>query len=540
MVCISGKKICINGLLFLLFFNFFYFFLPASAFGQSENDLLFSLDFDEKNFTSIQGRSPVVYDEGIEGKGLDLAGSRAIPPLQNTELNWFSKSRDFSVSLWINTNQKTSGPAIIVSNADFSLEDAGIYGERRTNKGITLYGNNGAWGWNIGNGGLHYNYEPIETDQPIADNKWHHLAFTFHAKLKEVRLFYDGINKAVLHVGDLDERDFISDLPLRIGGDEQVSPGYRSFPGVIDEFQVWGSVLSPEYIKAEYEEYFTAAVEPELKTDTFTVVDWNIWHGGTHFTKEENGFDGIERITELIRKAGADIVLMQETYGAGSRISSSLGYYYYEASSTVGAVWGANLSVMSRFPIEDAYMVEKRGNYGNNYAFNNGGVKVRFSERQSVIAFSNWYNGSKPEDLDAVLKTWSGLIANSDQIPIVTGGDFNSKSHLDDGEGRSGHSKLMAGAGFIDSFRELHPDAAKYPGYSNGGASSRIDYIYYKGKGISAVESGPIVPNFNGREDRTPGYPSDHLGIVTKFRIQDLEPLVRFDRRGVDLGALFE
>ena len=178
---------------------------------------------------------------------------------------------------------------------------------------------------------------------------------------------------------------------------------------------------------------------------------------------------------------------------------------------------------MSRFPIEDVYMVEKRGNYGNNYAFNNGGVKVRLSDRHSVIAFSNWYNGSKPEDLDSVLKSWSGLIANSDQVPIVTGGDFNSVSHLDDGKGESGHSKLMAGAGFIDSFRELHPDVSKYPGYSNGRASSRIDYIYYKGKKLEAVDVGPIVPTFKGREDLTPGYPSDHLGVVAKFRIKGFE-----------------
>ena len=320
-------------------------FLPASAFGQSqnENDLLFSLNFDENNFVSFadaQRKGLVVYSVGIEGKGLDLAGSRAIPKLQDTELNWFSNSRDFSVSLWVKSDKRVSGPAIIISNSDFSLKDAGIYGERRTNKGITLYSVEGAWGWNIGNGGLHYNYEPIESDQPVADNKWHHIAFTYNASLKEVRLFYDGINKAILHVGDLDERDFLSDLPLRIGGNEQVSPGDRSFPGVIDEFQVWGSVLSPEYIKAEYEKHFTVSVEPELKTDTFTVVNWNIWHGGTHFTKEENGFNGIERITELIKKAGGDIVLMQETYGAGSRISSSLGGQQYGGCGLGGEPFG--------------------------------------------------------------------------------------------------------------------------------------------------------------------------------------------------------
>ena len=160
-----------------------------------------------------------------------------------------------------------------------------------------------------------------------------------------------------------------------------------------------------KFIKKEIEFYTKKElVEPELKSETLTVVNWNIWHGGTHYTKEKDGFDGIERTIELIQKSGADIVLMQETYGAGSRISSGLGFYYYEASSTIGAVWGANISVMSRFPIEDAYMIEEPSNYGLNYAFNNGGAKIRLSDELSVIAFSNWYNSKKWEDLEGALK----------------------------------------------------------------------------------------------------------------------------------------
>ena len=117
------------------------------------------------------------------------------------------------------------------------------------------------------------------------------------------------------------------------------------------------------------------------------------------------------------------------------------------------------------------------------------------------------------------LKFWDNLINDTDNIPIIWGGDFNTISHLDDGMGKSGHSKLMAKAGFIDSYRKLHPDAADHPGYSNGGYSARIDYIYFKGIKLELTEAGPIVPDFNGKESQTPGYPSDHLGIVAKFRV---------------------
>jgi len=43
--------------------------------------------------------------------------------------------------------------------------------------------------------------------------------------------------------------------------------------------------------------------------------------------------------------------------------------------------------------------------------------------------------------------------------------------------------------------------------------------IYYKGMKLELTKAGPIVPNFNGKESKTPGYPSDHLGIVAKIRV---------------------
>ena len=484
-----------------------------------ENDeFLLYLDFDDHGTSPFSDQ--LVYNRGIDGKGLDLEKSTSIPELMNKDTNWFSNDRDFSISLWLKSGTETSDTTIVISNADFSKEPTDIYGFRRTNKGITLYSSNGGWGWNIGNGVQHYYYAPITSDQPLADDQWHQLVFTHNAALKEVRLFYDGINKAILHIGDLDDENFISELPLRIGNDVNVSPGYHTFQGYLDELQVWKSVLTPDVVRKEFGKYGKVANEPKMVNNTITIVNWNIWHGGTHFNQEEHGFDGVERIIELITNAGADIVLMQETYGAGSIISSTLGYYYYEAGSTIGAVWGANLSVMSRFPIEDAYMIEEPSNYGNNYAFNNGGVKIKLSQDKSVVAFTNWYNGSKPEDLDGALQGWEELVMQSDTVPIIFGGDFNSVSHLDDGEGKSGHSKLMAGAGFIDTYRSLYPDPEAYPGYTAGRFQDRIDYIYYKGEKLELLEAGPIDPNFRGKEEKTPGYPSDHLGLVSKFKVK--------------------
>lgn len=483
---------------------------------------LLSVNFNNKKafVISDEGEAQIHFCKGIKGKGLNLGDFPSIPHLKNTNSSWFSNDKDFSLSIWVKSSNLTIDTTIIISNSDFRKKEAGIYGYRRTNKGFSLYCHNGAWGWNIGNGGLHYLYEPIAENQPIVDDHWHHLAFTYSSNLKEIRLFYDGLNKAIIHIGDLDDKNFRSELPISIGSKGNNTIAYRSFQGAIDNLRISGSVLSPQLIRKEYEKYFRCKEEPKLGTDLLTIVNWNIWHGGTHFTEDKDGFDGIERITELIKNSNADIVLMQETYGAGSRISSCLDFYYYESASTIGAVWGANLSVMSRFPFEDAYMVEKPSNYGNNYAFNNGGVKISLSENNKVIVFSNWYNGRKPEDLDGALKSWDELIKNAGNVPVIYGGDFNSISHLDDGKGNSGHSKLMEKAGFIDSYRYFYPNIEKFPGYSNGGYSSRIDYIYYIGTKLELIEAGTVIPNFKGKEDKTPGYPSDHLGIVAKFEFK--------------------
>ncbi|HUX95211.1 MAG TPA: LamG-like jellyroll fold domain-containing protein [Bacteroidales bacterium] len=514
---IQIKTVNIKQFIFLLIL-FFYLNSCKTGLEIDNNNNLLSISFDRKRELHELSENPPSLCQGISKKGIDLTGHyiEFLPEVIDGEL--FSSYHDFTVSVWLKSDNYDEDTCVILSSSDFEKMNAGIYGERRLSKGITLYSFNGRWGWNIGNGRVHYLYEPVYKDQPLSDGGWHNLSFTHDAEKKEIRLYYDGINKCILHIGDMDESDFQANLPLHLGEQKDAISGCESFKGIVDELNIWSAALASEDIKQLVKGKLDVKDEPELLTDTFTILDWNIWHGGTHFTLEEDGFDGIKRIIELIRESEADIVLMQETYGAGSEISSSLGFYYYEASSTIGAVWGANLSVMSRYPFEDAYMVEKKSNYGNNYAFNNGGAKIKLTDKKKIIAFSNWYNGGKPEDLEGVLNAWSTLISNSDHIPLIFGGDYNSESHLDDGIGESGHSKLMSEAGFVDALRKIYPDPEEYPGFSSPRGTGRIDYIYFKGQNLHLIDYKPIILDFKGRDGKTPGYPSDHLGIISTFK----------------------
>lgn len=131
------------------------------------------------------------------------------------------------------------------------------------------------------------------------------------------------------------------------------------------------------------------------------------------------------------------------------------------------------------------------------------------------------------------------------------GGDFNSFSHLDwtpETRNMRTHggavvnwtvSKMMEKAGFKDSYREIHPDPVKNIGAtwiyeiseSEGGEElpsrlDRIDYIYYKGEKVHAINSETYNTrlgeqlSFKGKNFL---YASDHGFVLTTFDIKEAE-----------------
>ncbi|VDK76693.1 unnamed protein product [Cylicostephanus goldi] len=137
----------------------------------------------------------------------------------------------------------------------------------------------------------------------------------------------------------------------------------------------------------------------------------------------------------------------------------------------------------------------------------------------------------------------SRWLNDSDLVPFVLAGDFNSPSHLDwTSETRKDHggwvidwpaTKIAEDAGLQDSFRILHPSVIDEPGntwstvnkfmaeweYQIPEPQDRIDYILYKG---NIFPIGTIL--YSGRESLRPmpdhrenDYPSDHYALITDF-----------------------
>jgi hypothetical protein len=286
---------------------------------------------------------------------------------------------------------------------------------------------------------------------------------------------------------------------------------------------------------------------PELK-----VLVWNIWHGGND---ESLPSDGRPSVIDVIKTSEADVVLMIETYGSAPLISDSCNLNYHLISS--------NLSIYSRFPIT------KQLEFADSIStFNFGGVEILAFDSIPIAIFDTWLHylpdtrlapthlpedsilawenkGSRDNEIVKIINSIEGYLENSENVPVILGGDLNSHSHLDwttatkDTFNHGGAvvnwtvSKALTNAGFVDSYREINPaplqrlgktwisgldDNGKF-GYKK---EDRIDYIYYKGSRLTPIRSQSFVCppgeilTFRNKEIM---YPSDHGFVLTTFTI---------------------
>ncbi len=268
----------------------------------------------------------------------------------------------------------------------------------------------------------------------------------------------------------------------------------------MDELSIWERALSAEEILAGFSKYQKGkAFKYRKNLKNFIVGVWNIWHGGIHWTAEKDGWDSRLRIAEMIKKNKIDVVLMQETYSSGDFIAAELGYYFATTSDWDYRYQGANISVLSRYPVKEIKVLEAT-------EFNNVAVKLAISKTQEIWAISNWYGMAQ---FPAVFDFHKKRFANANNIPVLFGGDFNAVPHTDGGD--SPASEKLQADGFIEAFRSKYPDVEKYPGFTHR-SGSRIDQLYFKGKGLENTFTEVL-------STWPTGFPSDHYLIVSRFKL---------------------
>ena len=301
------------------------------------------------------------------------------------------------------------------------------------------------------------------------------------------------------------------------------------------------------------------AAVADTPSDNLRVLVWNAWRGGNEVEQ------GPEKVLAVIREVAPDIVLMQESYDIdddrptlGRWIASELGWNSYQGTSP-------HLCVLTPYEIKAEFFHDD---------WHGVGVRVTDKSERTFIAWSIWLDyrayltwelRDKPdrtdEDLLAAENVRSSRLPEAkallehlkkeDQlrldVPLLVGGDWNTPSHLDwtiDTARVYRHrralklpvSTLMHDAGFVDTYRSIHPNPVQHPGITwspmfrvaqNGGDQGfeRIDRLYLKNPSKGEWTLQPIntqvLPKEWESEDIPPAqrvFPSDHCAVSVDLK----------------------
>ncbi|WP_020392068.1 endonuclease/exonuclease/phosphatase family protein [Kribbella catacumbae] len=298
------------------------------------------------------------------------------------------------------------------------------------------------------------------------------------------------------------------------------------------------------------------------------VMTWNIYKGG-HGIGEGN----LPHLLDQLVRLRPDIYLAVETYGSGEAIRRALsrgaGHGSYSAVQITDRPPGRdNLWIFTHLPIVHVYPKPTGGQTITD--FNLGGIRVRLAAGEQLNAFVTWINYTDPwvgylmdenaagiragleprHRVDEVIKADQRQTVQLQEIvdqhlpamlagntdPVVIGGDLNTVP-ADDWStawaGSANHfgisypftgTKVLTDAGFTDTFRQAHPDAAAEEGRTWSPLPTerlitpqRIDMIFTKGP--LRVERAAIVDQ--RLRHHGPGtFYSDHAAVTTDLRVE--------------------
>lgn len=433
-------------------------------------------------------------------------------------------SSSFSVSAWVKA-AKSQQQAYVFLKSSRKVADSSYGWQMGTQPGGAWYCK--TW-FTKNNKGVQYDYTPT-IHQKVNDGKWHQIILCYDTTRQEMAIYFDGKNRALLYTPGL--KQLMADT-LLIGGEPAGQNGeWETFNGYIGEIKMYKQIL-PNATATAFNPNKTAAKTAQRNTATFKVMNFNIRWGGHETGKEV----GVQRVVDVIKASGADIVSMQETYGSGPEIADALGFYFYLRSS--------NLAIYSRYPIRQSLPA--------GTPFNSGGAIIDMPGGKPVALFTNWlpypfdywdmlekgqkidsvdwYNQQYNVNAENLRQTLNAIapamaMADREHMPVIFGGDLNTGSHLDWTEAtrhlNGGYlmpfpsTRIMQQQGFTDSYRKMHPNPLTNRGITWSpmfltAFKDRIDYIFYRSEKISPIRSVTISTH-------PVKYPSDHAALLTTF-----------------------
>lgn len=290
---------------------------------------------------------------------------------------------------------------------------------------------------------------------------------------------------------------------------------------------------------------------------SLTIMEFNIEYGG----------DGVDfaSVPKAIVESGADVVMVEEAFGAIPKIAEELGWDYVDNAHQL-------VSKVPIFPSPDdprvAYIEIAPGKMAaiTNVHLSSTGYGPNVMARKDYTVKQALANESQRiKEMTPIVASMSTVAAEG--VPSFIVGDLNSASHFDYIEEAVGLrpqitapvewpvTVMVEDAGFEDSYRVLHPDPVEDPGLTwpawrpkvkgwnpqkGFTLEDRIDYIFSAGPAtpvdsfIMGEEGGPV-------DKFVTPWPTDHRALISTFDIDltQVAPapnLVSFPEQVVEVG----
>jgi len=257
---------------------------------------------------------------------------------------------------------------------------------------------------------------------------------------------------------------------------------------------------------------------------TLRVMVFNVEYGGD--------LVDFGKTIEAIQRAEPDVVLIEEAWGHIPRLAAALGWPEHDIRH----------QVLSRRPLLDPPDADARYLFvettpgcvvavANVHLPSDPGVADVLRRGRSVEEAMEVERRSRLRALEPTLAALAPFVRSG--MPVLLGGDFNARSHLDPPLHPWPTSRAIAAAGFKDVYRGAHPDAVAKPGHtwwaarpqvpgwnpSPTAAQTRIDQLHAAGP--VRVSDAKVVGE-GGRPGVDIGvspWPSDHRAIVATLEL---------------------
>ena len=306
-------------------------------------------------------------------------------------------------------------------------------------------------------------------------------------------------------------------------------------------------------VKFAFGHVLFCSVHAETEEKSLRVMSYNIHRGGVVLLKQP-----LSQTAKVIQAAKADIVGIQET-------RSPRGDTLENLAKLLGWNHDIGSCIVTRYEIVEHF----KG--GKDYK---GGIKVKLASDKHAYIFNlhlpshpyqpyqllkirpkwhkhtnnitfikteaetiEWAKKARGAEIGKLLRQVKSI--PDKEVPVFVVGDFNEPSHLDwtEAAAKAGRHPIkvayptstgMAKAGFTDAYRTIYPDEMKNPGltwspkYKIDDPTThpdRIDFVYFKGKGLEVNEVKIVGENKENADIVVAPYPSDHRAVVADFKL---------------------